>query len=480
MVFSSPTFLFYFFPLFFLLYFLSGRSNAVIFLLSLLFYAWGGPQHVPLLLFYILVNYAAGLALGAIPRNRGVLAAGIALNLVLLLLFKYLGFLEAQLDMLGRWLGAGSVPHAGLALPLGISFFTFQGISYLIDIFRGEVQPQRSLLKFAMYKSMFPQLIAGPIVRYRHIAGKIDRRRVSLFRLRHGAMLFTLGLAQKCLIANEVAYPVDQIFKLPHGQLTAGTAWLAAICYMVQIFFDFAGYSNMAIGMGHMMGFSFPANFNRPYTAQSVTEFWRRWHISLSSWFRDYLYLPLGGNRQGVGRTYRNLFAVFLLCGLWHGANWTFAVWGLYHGLFLVLERLGWSRILSGLWRPLRHLYLLLAVGAGWIIFRAESLPQALHFYARMAGLGEGEPGLAPLARFLTPNLLAALLAAAIFCALPPLTERRLRAGLRRLAAPSSGWRPAADVSAALLFGAGSLALAAAAAFSLASNAYNPFIYYRF
>jgi alginate O-acetyltransferase complex protein AlgI len=479
MVFSSPTFLFYFFPLFFLLYFLGGRSNAVIFWLSLLFYGWGGPQHLPLLLFYILVNYAAGLALGAAPRNRWVLAAGIALNLVLLLLFKYLGFIETQLDAVLGWLGAGSVPHAGLALPLGISFFTFQGISYLIDIFRGDVRPQRSLLKFAMYKSMFPQLIAGPIVRYRHIAGKIDGRRVSLFRLRHGAMLFSLGLAQKCLIANEVAYPADQIFKLPAGQLTAGAAWLAALCYMLQIFFDFAGYSNMAIGMGHMMGFSFPANFNRPYAAQSVTEFWRRWHMSLSSWFRDYLYLPLGGNREGIWHTYRNLFLVFLLCGLWHGANWTFAVWGLYHGCFLVLERIGLAKLLSRLWRPLRHLYLLLAVGAGWVIFRAESLPQALHVLGQMAGLGGGEAALAPAARFLTPGLLAALSAAALFCALPPLSERRLRAGLRRLL-EQAGPRTLPDVTAALLFGAGSLGLLAAAAFSLASNAYNPFIYYRF
>jgi alginate O-acetyltransferase complex protein AlgI len=480
MVFSSPTFLFYFFPLFFLLYFISGRSNVVIFLLSLLFYAWGGLNHVPLLLFYIVANYLAGLAVGAARRKRGVLVFGIAINLSLLLVYKYLGFLENQANDVAGWLGAGSLPHTDLALPLGISFFTFQGISYLIDIARGDVAPQRSLLKFAMYKTMFPQLIAGPIVRYRQIAGKIDRRRVSLFRLRHGAILFTVGLAQKCLVANTVAFPADAIFKLPDGQLTMAAAWLGAVCYMVQIFFDFAGYSTMAIGMGHMMGFTFPTNFDRPYTAQSVTEFWRRWHMSLSSWFRDYLYLPLGGNRHGAWRTYRNLFCVFLLCGLWHGANWTFAAWGLYHGCFLVIERLGLGRMLSRLWHPLRHTYLLLVVCAGWVIFRAESLSQAGHFFAVMAGWSEGVAALAPVARYATPTVVTALVAAILLCALPPMSERRLRAGLRHLLAAHPTMQAGAAGAVAIAFSAGSMALGAAAAFSLATSTYNPFIYFRF
>jgi alginate O-acetyltransferase complex protein AlgI len=485
MVFSSPTFLFYFFPLFFLFYFLSGRSNLAIFLMSLLFYAWGGINHVALLLFYILVNYLFGLAVERWGQSdqwdgRWVLGLGIAVNLGLLVVFKYLGFLENQADAVLGWLGAGSLPPAGLVLPLGISFFTFQGISYLIDISRGEVRAQTSLLKYATYKSMFPQLIAGPIVRYRQIAGKIDGRRVSLFRLRHGVMLFTLGLAQKCLVANTVAYPADALFKLPPGQLTAATAWLAALCYMAQIFFDFAGYSNMAIGMGHMMGFTFPLNFNRPYCAQSVTEFWRRWHMSLSSWFRDYLYLPLGGNRRGPWRTFANLFTVFLLCGLWHGANWTFAVWGLYHGCFLIVERLGLSQVLARLWRPLRHAYLLLAVCAGWVIFRSDSLSHAAHLFAAMAGWGDGAPTLAPLARFLTPSVATALGVAAAACALPPLSERRVQRALRRLLAPLPGLHAAADGTVVLAFAAVSLTLGVAAALSLATNTYNPFIYFRF
>jgi alginate O-acetyltransferase complex protein AlgI len=417
---------------------------------------------------------------GAARDKRWVLTLGIAVNLSLLLVYKYLGFLENQADLVSGWLGGGKVPHTDLALPLGISFFTFQGISYLIDIARGDVAPQRSLLKFAMYKTMFPQLIAGPIVRYRQIAGKIDRRRVSLFRLRHGAMLFTLGLAQKCLVANVVAYPADAIFNMPSGQLTWATAWLGAVCYMVQIFFDFSGYSTMAIGIGHMMGFSFPANFNRPYTSQSVTEFWRRWHMSLSSWFRDYLYLPLGGNRRGAWRTYRNLFIVFLLCGLWHGANWTFVAWGLYHGFFLVVERVGLGPALSRLWRPLRHLYLLLVIGAGWVIFRSESLPQAGHYFAAMAGWGGGEPGLAPAARFLTPTVITALAAAVLFCAMPPLSERRVRTGLRNLVAAYPALHRAADGMVATAFGAGSLAMGVATSFSVATNTYNPFIYFRF
>jgi len=258
MVFSSPTFLFYFFPLFFLIYFVSGRSNVVIFGLSLLFYAWGGINHVPLLLFYIVANYLLGLAVGRTNRKGPMLALGVAVNLSLLLYYKYMGFLEGQLSALLSWLGGPAFQPENIALPLGISFFTFQGISYLMDISRGDVQPQRSLLKFAMYKTMFPQLIAGPIVRYSQIAGKIDQRKVSLFRLRHGLMLFNLGLAQKSLIANTVALPADIIFKLPTAELTAGTAWLGAVCYMVQIFFDFGGYSVPHMGRFVSSVVSFP------------------------------------------------------------------------------------------------------------------------------------------------------------------------------------------------------------------------------
>ena len=481
MVFSSPTFIFYFFPLFFLIYFLTGRSNTVIFLLSLLFYAWGGLNHVPLLIFYILANFFAGLAIARARRKEWALALGVAANLSLLIIFKYLGFIENQINFVLAWLGGGLVmPHSDLALPLGISFFTFQGISYLIDIFRGDVQPQRSLLKFAMYKTMFPQLIAGPIVRYRQIAAKIDHRRVSLYRLRHGLMLFTVGLAQKCLVANTVALPADAIFKLPSEQLTAATAWLGAVCYMIQIFFDFAGYSNMAIGMGHMMGFSFPINFNRPYVAQSVTDFWRRWHMSLSSWFRDYLYLPLGGNRDGPWCTYRNLFCVFVLCGLWHGAAWTFAAWGLYHGCFLVIERLGLSQALSNVWRPLRHAYLLLVVCVGWVIFRAESIPQAAHFFSAMLGWGGGTLSLAPAARFLTPSVATTIAAALVLCALPPISERRLQVRARKFIAGGPLAGAVIDGTVTSAFAAACLALAVGSALSLASNTYNPFIYFRF
>ena len=480
MVFSSPTFLFYFLPLFLLVYHLGGRRNGIILVFSLVFYAWGGVAQVPLLLFYIVANYAAGLAVSAAADKSRPLAIGVMLNLSLLLIFKYLGFVETQANAGLSFLGLAEIPRLQLGLPLGISFFTFQGISYLVDIARGEVMAQRSLLKFAMYKTMFPQLIAGPIVRYRQIAGRIDHRRVSAFRLRHGIMLFTLGLAQKTLIANTVAYPADMIFNLPDGQLTMETAWLADLCYMVQILFDFGGYSTMAIGIGHMMGFSYPANFDRPYGSQSVTEFWRRWHMSLSSWFRDYVYIPLGGNRQGVWRTYRNLIGVFALCGFWHGAAWTFLIWGLYHGAFLVLERLGWGRVLAQLWPPLRHAYLLLVVCIGWVFFRAGSLHQAVHFLAVMGGFGDGHAGLAPAARFLTPSVATALAVAALACALPPLSERQVQARIRRLLAARPAWRPLGDGAVAMAFGVGSLALCGMAALRVATNTYNPFIYFRF
>ena len=480
MIFSSSTFLFFFFPIFFLVYFASGRKNWAILVFSLLFYAWGGLAAVPILLFYIVFNYYAGLAIGAAPRRAWLLAGGVAVDLAVLVFYKYSGFLERQVDVLFGWLHLGSVAARDQVLPLGISFFTFQGISYLIDVARGDAQPQRSLLNFAMYKAMFPQLIAGPIVRYRQIASRIERRQVSVFRLRHGVMLFAGGLAQKCLIANMVAWPADAIFKLPDGQLTAATAWLGTACYAVQILFDFGGYSAMAIGMGHMMGFSYPPNFDRPYAAQSVTEFWRRWHMSLSSWFRDYLYLPLGGNRHGAWRTYRNLFCVFLLCGFWHGASWTFAVWGLYHGAFLVLERVGFGQILRGFWRPVRHLYLLLAICGGWVLFRADSLHQAGHFYVVMAGFGAGVPELAPVARFLTPSVITALAVATAICALPPLSERRLQLALRRFLPFHAARRPVADGAVAIAFNLGGLFLAGLAACSLAANTYNPFIYFRF
>jgi alginate O-acetyltransferase complex protein AlgI len=472
MVFSSITFLFYFLPVVLLLYFVLPWRNAVLLLASLAFYAWGDLAHLPILLVYIVVNWAAGLAM-ADPRRRGAVAVlGIGANLGLLLVFKYAGFVGAQVNVAGGLLGLPAVPVPEIGLPLGISFFTFQGISYLIDIWRGDVVPQRSLVAFGMYKAMFPQLIAGPIVRYRMIAGRIAGRRVSMLRFRVGLQVFILGLAQKVLVADTVALPADRIFALPAGELTLATAWLGAGCYTVQILFDFAGYSNMAIGLAHMLGFRFPANFNRPYIAQSVTEFWRRWHMSLSGWFRDYLYIPLGGNRGSAAATFRNLLLVFVLCGFWHGASWTFLAWGLWHGALLIAERAGLGDVVARLWRPLRHGYLMLMVVLGWVLFRAETLAQAGHFYAAMVGLGEGGGVEAPVAAFLDIRVAAALVAGAVLsaCAMPK--------GRGWVVRPGGGvaWQAGRDAAVY----AGFLALFLLALAVVSGTTYSPFIYYRF
>jgi alginate O-acetyltransferase complex protein AlgI len=453
MLFSSSTFLFYFLPAFLALYYLLPCKNAVLLLASLLFYAWGEPRFVPLLLASSLLNYSVGYLL-ARRRSRWLLGAGVAANLLMLAYYKYLGFFTAVFNALS----GSQVPLPQIMLPLGISFFSFQGISYLIDVARGTVGAQKSFWTFFMYKAMFPQLIAGPIVRYQQIAAEVEQRALDNARLWRGLRQFLLGLAQKVLIANTVATAADDLFGANPLQLGAGAAWLGILAYSVQILYDFAGYSNMAIGIGHMIGFTYPPNFERPYSARSITEFWRRWHISLSSWFRDYLYIPLGGNRAGPLRTYANLALVFLLCGLWHGAAWTFIVWGAWHGLLLVLERAGLGTALARLPGPLAQAYTLLAVMTGWVFFRASDLPHALHYLQAMAGLASADPLAHPWQKAIQPaqwSALAVGLALAVWRTPPALNNRLLQAL------------------------AGGAALTACAA-SLAAGTYNPFIYFHF
>jgi alginate O-acetyltransferase complex protein AlgI len=471
LVFSSVVFLFYFLPAFLFLYLILPPFRTQIILTgSLVFYAWGDPGDVPVLLAFIVFNWAMGIFVaGARRRKRFVLFVGCAVNVGVLLYFKYAGFLAAQLDPALSAAGFAPLGLAARTLPLGISFFTFQGISYLIDISRGVIVAQRGLLKFAMYKSMFPQLIAGPIVRYSQIAAEIDDRTVREYRLAFGVQYFIVGLAQKVLIANTVAVAADAIFGLPDRQLTIATAWLGAWCYMAQIYFDFGGYSNMAIGLGHMIGFTLPRNFDNPYAARSMTEFWRRWHITLSTWFRDYLYIPLGGNRRGRARTYVNLFVTFLLCGLWHGAAWNFAVWGLFHGAFLAAER-AFSRFGRRVpWRPPRHGYTLLVVLTGWVVFRADSLGRAAAMLRTMAGAGRPDDTAWPVQRFATHSVLAALAASALIVVL-------------------AAWRPIKFVPIAARWQpvwegarvASLLAMFVLSAAALSSGTYNPFIYFRF
>ena len=350
MLFPSIAFLFYFLPLFFIAYCAAPgvtAKNLLLLLASLLFYAWGEPWFVIVLIGQIALNYGAALAIGAVEGAKRTLATtiGIAVNLSLLGLFKYADFALGTLNAVLR--GSDSAfALPGLALPLGISFFTFHAISYLIDVHRGAVLANRSPLEVAVYIAMFPQLVAGPIIRYRTISRQLGRRRMTHGRASAGVRIFVIGLAQKVLIADEVARIAETVFDKV-GAPNFLEAWLGLGAYSIQIYFDFAGYSNMAIGLGVALGFAFPRNFRLPYTARSITEFWRRWHISLSQWLRDYLYVPLGGSRGSAIETYRNLWLVFLLCGLWHGPNWTFVIWGAHHGCFLIIERAGLRRRLE-------------------------------------------------------------------------------------------------------------------------------------
>jgi alginate O-acetyltransferase complex protein AlgI len=361
-----------------------------------------------------------------------------------------------------------AVPH--VLLPIGISFYTFHAISYVVDVYRGHATAQKSPVHAALYLLLFPQLIAGPIIRYREIADQLARRVVSLDDFAAGSRRFVVGLGKKVLIANNVATAADGIFALAPAELTPAHAWLGIVCYTLQIYFDFSGYSDMAIGLGRMFGFRFPENFRWPYVADTVQEFWRRWHISLSSWFRDYLYVPLGGNRVSPGRMYRNLVLVFFLCGLWHGASWNFVVWGLYHGTFLVVERLGLGAMLRRLPASIRHAYLLLVVMVGWVFFRADTLHDAVVYLGAMAGVSA--PGVKPfdVAWFLTPEVWLALAAGVVGAApvVPAMSSFVSGPGYRR------GWHVDAAATAALML------MLVASILQIAGRSYDPFIYFRF
>ena len=365
MVFSSITFLFYFLPIFLALYFVTPTirgKNLITLVFSLVFYAWGEPQFIVVLLFSIVFNFLAALAIDDREGSarKVALAVAVAGNLLVLGVFKYANFVTANVAGLLAPLGL-AIATTNIHLPLGISFFTFHCLSYVIDIYRRRFRANRDPIDVALYISLFPQLVAGPIVRYKTVARQLDARRFTLGRTSVGARIFIIGLAQKVLVADVVAPLVQVSFDQVHDRSLV-EAWIGLISYTVQLYFDFAGYSNMAIGLGIVLGFTFPRNFRMPYTSLSITEFWRRWHMSLSSWLRDYLYIPLGGNRGSNAQTYRNLIMVFLLCGLWHGANWTFVLWGAWHGAFLVIERLGLKSVLARLATPVSWGYALLAV----------------------------------------------------------------------------------------------------------------------
>jgi alginate O-acetyltransferase complex protein AlgI len=348
MAFSSNFFLFGFLPVVLAIYFLSpvALRNAVLLAASLVFYAFDTGWLVWLLIVSIVLNHlvAQGLVRLTGARRDALFVIGVALNLAALLHFKYTAFIWDTVASVLAFAKVTIGPAPQIELPIGISFFTFQALSYIADVYTHKVVPARSLLNFGMYHSLFPQLIAGPIVRYVEIADAVEHRETTLSRTLEGICRFCIGLGKKLIIADTVGSIADKVFALPSNELTFALAWLGLVCYTLQIYFDFSGYSDMAIGLGKLFGFDFPENFNQPYRSRSITEFWRRWHMTLSRWFRDYVYVPLGGNRHGPWRTYRNLVIVFFLCGLWHGAAFTFVVWGLYHGVLLIIERLYMAR----------------------------------------------------------------------------------------------------------------------------------------
>ena len=393
MVFSSSIFLFFFLPLVIAGYYVLKENYRIYFLLlaSLFFYAWGEPKYVLIMLLSIVINYSFGMFIDKSHANKILakllLILAVAGNLGILFYFKYLNF---ALTTVNRVFNTGFAYH-NIVMPIGISFFTFQGMSYVIDLYWQKVNVQKNPAKLAFYISFFPQLIAGPIVRYIDIKEQIDKRTVSTEKFASGAQRFVIGLAKKVIIANTVGEVADIIFNISTSEISTATAWLGVICYSFQIFFDFSGYSDMAIGLGKMFGFGFLENFNYPYISKSITEFWRRWHISLSSWFRDYVYIPLGGNRKG--NVYVNLFLVFVLTGFWHGAHFQFLAWGLWHGFFLIIERLlGMREVKNKKIVPLRYVVTMLIVVVGWVFFRSPGLRYALRYIGVMFGFIRTSP----------------------------------------------------------------------------------------
>ena len=478
MLFTSSTFLFAFLPLLLAAYHAAPHRfrNSILLIASMLFYAWGQPSGLLLLPLSIAVNFWSGRRIErAHDEGRSALAPlrlGIGFNLVFLGIAKYTFFALDNLNFLIGSLGLGEIRLRPFELLLGVSFFTFHAISYLVDIYWRRASAQRSIVDYGLYIALFPQLIAGPIIRYRDIAEQlVTARRVTTADLTEGTGIFLVGLAKKLLLANVLAVYADQAFSADARQLSSSAAWLGLACYAGQIYFDFSGYSDMARGLCRLFGFRIVNNFDYPYISQSMQEFWRRWHISLSTWFRDYLYIPLGGSRLGPRRTTVNLLVVFLLCGLWHGAQWNFVLWGLYHGMFLILER--WAPMKSALAAMgafLRHVYLLLAVSFGWVLFRADTLQQAGSYYQALLGFGRD----AAAATFEVSPVLIAALCGAVIAATP--AARTLQ---RHLQARAQGSR-ARRASYELAITASFAALLGASVSFVALGAYNPFIYFRF
>lgn len=472
MVFSSLVFLCVFLPVVFLLAIVVRKTsiqNILLVIASLVFYAYGEPVYVLLMIGTSIFTYGAGLLVGASKgsQKRVLCIASVTLCLASLGLFKYADWFIQTIN--GFLNGAVLIPEPHLLLPIGISFYTFQALSYIVDVYRGDVPAQRSVLRVLLYISFFPQLIAGPIIRYHDVDEQLQQRTITLAGVQAGLKRFILGLAKKVLVADVMAKCVDAIFSMPLNDMNAPLAWLGALAYLLQIYFDFSGYSDMAIGMARMFGFTYKENFNYPYISTSIKEFWRRWHISLSTWLKEYLYIPLGGNRKGRKRTVLNKIFVFVCCGLWHGAAWTFVIWGLIHGLFLLIEE---YLPMKRLPKPLGWLYAMLVVTLAFVVFRAETFDQALCMLTQMVigwGPWSANAWLVWCAQ-LTPYFIFSF-AAGLIAVLPVLPFVRER--IRALPVPhQKGWELAGNVIC--------IGLLAVCVLSLAGGAYSPFIYFRF
>jgi len=466
MVFSSIVFLFKYLPIVLAVYYIVPAKwrNVWLFIVNLVFYGWGEPVYILLMLFSIAVNYANGLFIAKYRENsrntaKNILILNIVINLALLIFFKYYDLLAETLSMLPGI----SIKALGLGLPIGISFYTFQAMSYPIDVYRGDTEAQRNPVLFGTYISLFPQLIAGPIVRYKDVAEQLSSRTHSVDKFSSGVCRFTVGLGKKVLIANNIGALWDIYAVKGAADLTVLGSWMGIIAFTLQIYFDFSGYSDMAIGLGRMLGFEFLENFNYPYISKSVTEFWRRWHISLGTWFRDYVYIPLGGNRRGLKRQLLNILIVWALTGIWHGANWTFLVWGLYYALFLVIEKTFLLKALDKVPSFFRHLYTMLVVTCGWAIFQLDSMKAVWTYFKAM--FGGGAAGLYVsgdiyyLASFAVIIILAALFSTDIL--------KKLWSGIPRRITK-------------ILCPVGIICILVLSTAYLVDSTYNPFLYFRF
>ena len=468
MTFSSVVFLFMFFPVTFILYALIPNKtvrNIILVVASLVFYAFGEPVAVMIMILSIILNYFCGrLAAGEKHAKLAVLVA-VLVNIGLLIAYKYTGFfLTIFNDVTGL-----AVPVPNIRLPIGISFFTFQGLSYVIDVYRDKSLVQKNLFYVLLYIAFFPQLIAGPIVRYEDIAKQIESREFTVDRISSGMCRFIFGLGKKVLIANQMGFVADTMFSFAPEKIGMGASWIGAICYTLQIFFDFSGYSDMAIGLGRIFGFDFKENFNYPFIAGSIQEFWRRWHISLSTWFKEYVYIPLGGNRKGNARTTLNKLLVFFLTGFWHGANFTFIVWGMIHGFCQMLETYQIIPTKKKWFKPIGHVYTMLVVVLAFVLFRADSLAQGFTIIGNMFSGAAGDAAVNAQIFACVTGLFIVALVFAVILSTPVFKLFRAKAEQGKCAV---AYNYAAYVGSLLIFGLAIL--------SLLSSKYNPFIYFRF